>query len=83
MWHDRSDASKITGVESDAYWLGVFFGIILSFAGTFVLAFSLVSGDILTELLPFFFLLATALSFLLARVLSRAFSAFVARRLNR
>lgn len=79
MWHDRFDDSKTSGLESDAYWMGIFLGILLSFAVTFVLAFFLVSGDILTDLLPFFFLAAIALSYLLSRLLIRAFSALVRR----
>lgn len=80
VWHDRFDDSKTTGLQSDAYWIGIFLGIVLAFVVTFTPAFFLLSGDILIELLPFVFIAALVLSYLLARVLARTLSAFVARR---
>lgn len=80
MWHDRDDKSKTTGVESDAYWMGIFLGIILSFAVTFILAFFVLPGDILIRVYPLLFLVAIVVSYFVARFLTQYFSGLVRRR---
>lgn len=80
MWHDPSDESKTTGIESDAYWMGIFLGIIISFAATFIAAFFIIPGDVLVRVYPSLFLVAIVLSYFVARFLTRYFSKLVKRR---
>lgn len=66
---------ELTGLESDAYWLGSFLGVLGASGPTFVLAVLLVPADVAMELSPVLIVVALVLSRPLAsgfqRLLSR------------
>lgn len=58
---------EISGLESDAFWMGLFLGLFTSVSGTTVLAFVLLPTEAAFELLPFVLVVGLALAYPLAR----------------
>lgn len=65
---------EVSGLESDAYWLGLFLGLYVAFVVTFLLAFAVLPAEVATTAIPLLIVLALLFAFPLARGFVRLFS---------
>lgn len=70
---------KLSGLESDAYWMGLFTGLFVSFAITFVLAFALFSETTASRAIPALIVVALLITYPLAKGFVRLYLSLVRR----